>query len=70
LRKEEEEEGKGELRHRSRRRSRRRGMGMVEANPFTNAVKIQEKLQLPVTSRMARKRLHADGIHHRTPAIK
>jgi len=42
----------------------------VEANPFTNAVKIQEELQLPVTSRTVRKRLHADGIHHRTPAVK
>ncbi|XP_069988597.1 uncharacterized protein [Penaeus vannamei] len=41
----------------------------VEANPFTNAVKIQE-LQLPVTSRTVRKRVHADGIHHRTPAVK
>ncbi|XP_037776235.1 uncharacterized protein LOC119573203 [Penaeus monodon] len=37
---------------------------MVEANPFTNAVSIQEELQLPVTSRTVRKRLHADGIHH------
>lgn len=40
------------------------------ADPFTNAVAIREQLQLEVTPRTVRKRLHEAGIHYRTPAVK
>ena len=39
-------------------------------DPFTNAEAIREQLQLDVSAQTVRRRLHAAGIHHRTPAKK
>ncbi|XP_066963216.1 uncharacterized protein [Macrobrachium rosenbergii] len=38
--------------------------------PLTNAMVIREDLGLEVSSMTVRRRLHAAGIHHRTPATK
>ncbi|KAL7648426.1 UNVERIFIED_CONTAM: hypothetical protein RMT77_000332 [Armadillidium vulgare] len=39
-------------------------------NPFTNSRSIKRALQLDSSDRTIRRRLHANGIHHRTPAVK
>ncbi|KAL7631854.1 UNVERIFIED_CONTAM: hypothetical protein RMT77_017841 [Armadillidium vulgare] len=39
-------------------------------NPFTNGRAIKRALQLDASGRTIRRRLHANGIHHRTPAVK
>ena len=39
-------------------------------NPHINAVAIRETLDLGVSAGTVRSRLHANGIHHRTPALK
>lgn len=39
-------------------------------NPITNAVHIRDVLQLEISARTVRRRLHENGIHHRTPACK
>lgn len=45
-------------------------MQASQRNPFSNAVALQSELQLDITARTVRKRLHEAGIHHRIPAIK
>lgn len=42
----------------------------VEDDPFTNAVRIREQLQLNVSAETVRRRLHRSGKHHRVPAVK
>lgn len=42
----------------------------AENNPMNNAVALREELQLYVSVQTVRRRLHAEGIHHRTPATK
>lgn len=42
----------------------------AENNPMNNAVALREELQLDVSVQTVRRRLHAEGIHHRTPATK
>lgn len=42
----------------------------AEADHHTNAVAIRDSLQLEVSARTVRRRLHEAGIHHRTPALK
>ena len=39
-------------------------------SPHTNAVAIRDTLNLDVSAGTIRNRLHAGGIHHRTPAVK
>ncbi|KAL7648412.1 UNVERIFIED_CONTAM: hypothetical protein RMT77_000318 [Armadillidium vulgare] len=39
-------------------------------NPFTNSRAIKRALQLDASDRTIPRRLHANGIHHRTPAVK
>ena len=43
---------------------------MAEGNPHFNAIQIQQALQLCASVNTVRERLHANGIHHRSPAIK
>lgn len=42
----------------------------AERNSFTNAVAVAQDLNLPVSERTVRRRLHEQGIHHRRPAVK
>ena len=42
----------------------------ADENPFTNAVAIRDNLNLDISARTIRRRLHEGNIHHRTPAIK
>ena len=42
----------------------------AETNPLNNTVAIREQLQLDVSAETVRRRLQAEGIHHRTPATK
>ncbi|KAK3894632.1 hypothetical protein Pcinc_001610 [Petrolisthes cinctipes] len=42
----------------------------VEDDPFTNAVRIREELQLNTSAETVRRRLHGSGLHHRVPAVK
>ena len=42
----------------------------VLTHPFTNAVATRDRLQLPVSANLIRRRLHENEIHHRTPAKK
>ncbi|KAL7646945.1 UNVERIFIED_CONTAM: hypothetical protein RMT77_002202 [Armadillidium vulgare] len=39
-------------------------------NPFTNSRAIKRALELEACDRTIRRRLHENGIHHRTPAVK
>ena len=39
-------------------------------SPLTNAVAIRDTLNLRVSAGTVRNRLHDNGIHHRTPAVK
>ena len=43
---------------------------IAESNPHLNAVQIQQALQLSASVDTVRERLHSNGIHHRSPAIK
>lgn len=43
---------------------------IAERDHFTNAEIIKEQLHLQVTPQTVRRRLHEEGIHHRTPSIK
>lgn len=40
------------------------------ASPFSNAVAITQECGLPISARTVRRRLHEQGLHHRTPAVK
>ena len=42
----------------------------VQRSPITNAEIIRTNLQLNCDTRTVRRRLHAAGVHHRTPAVK
>lgn len=42
----------------------------IEHRPFTNAVELKRLLDLNVTPDCIRKRLHKEGLHHRTPTEK
>ncbi|KAK3860081.1 hypothetical protein Pcinc_033846 [Petrolisthes cinctipes] len=42
----------------------------VEDDPFTNAVRIREELQLKASAETVRRCLHGSGLHHRVPAVK
>ena len=42
----------------------------ARATPLTNAVAIRDHLHLEVSARTIRRRLHEEGLHHRTPAKK
>lgn len=48
----------------------RRIVEAAENGPMKNAVALREELQLDVSAETVRRRLHAEGIHHRTPATK
>lgn len=48
----------------------RRIVEAAENSPMKNAVALREELQLDVSAETVRRRLHAEGIHHRTPATK
>ena len=71
-------EAEGDLRDRPRSGAPRRTtpaedqqiLEEVAENPFTNARAVREELDIEVSDRTVRKRLHAAGIHHRRPAIK
>lgn len=42
----------------------------IAEHPFTNAVAVRSRLQLDVSVRTVRRRLHESGLHHRVPAVK
>ncbi|KAK3871940.1 hypothetical protein Pcinc_022947 [Petrolisthes cinctipes] len=42
----------------------------VEDDPFTNAVRIREELQLKASAETVRRCLNGSGLHHRVPAVK
>ncbi|KAK3885555.1 hypothetical protein Pcinc_008351 [Petrolisthes cinctipes] len=42
----------------------------AEASPFSTSVALTQESGLPISARTVRRRLHEQGIHHRTPAVK